>query len=182
MSRANTSAMTSSGSRTNTTSSAAAVVSPTTSKPSARALSAYESSRLPIRTLRPESRRLSAAVRPMWPYPRTATDSPASDPVSASLCARWMMTADADSTMDLLRDSLGDVSTQRIDGVTGVDAERCRRRHVLGVERGLTVHRALASDPGAANRCVFTTWPYMVSPTCTWHAMHRFVPSATGTG
>ena len=59
--------MTSSGSSTYTTSSAAAAAIGTTSKPSARACSAYSSSRLPMRTFAPESRRLSAAVRPRWP-------------------------------------------------------------------------------------------------------------------
>ena len=46
---------------------AAAVASGTTSKPSARARSAYSSSRLPTRTLTPESRRFSAALRPRLP-------------------------------------------------------------------------------------------------------------------
>ena len=47
--------------------SEAASSSGTTSKPSARASAAYSSSRFPMRTLAPESRRLSAALRPKLP-------------------------------------------------------------------------------------------------------------------
>src|SRR5262249_5105181 len=56
-----------------------------------------------------------------------------------------MMIADADSAIYLLRDSLGDVSTQRIDGVTGVDAERRRQDGGVGDVEPLHV-------PGATSR------------------------------
>ena len=48
-------------------SSAAARAMGATSNPSARARAAYSSSRLPIWTLTPESRRLRAALRPRLP-------------------------------------------------------------------------------------------------------------------
>src|SRR5439155_4794738 len=172
--------MTSSGSTTYTTSSTAAAAIDTTSKPSVRACAAYSSSRLPIRTLTPESRRFRAAVRPRCPYPRTATDSPARAPRTAS-AARYTLTCVSPgfvmgwSTLHRQRSlRLPWVRRQGIVALPGVsqdlDAPPSPNREGDLGPRVRTAGVALVPGHGVTDAEATTFWPFGV-PLRSGHAL-----------